>query len=245
VALAAWVTAALRGEANPETAATAGLGPGDEPAPDGADLTEVLHRWRRDGMRAARVVLPAPADPVGLPGPSAFNALACDAGECVIAVADSPPVTGLLPRVLAYGSDLEPGRLVGWYEHPVKHRPVFPVTSLAEADQGLRSGLLEAVEVLTELDVTRDRPGVAERWADLSAAAVAPRSLPPGTPARAVAVLTRALRLRGLLALALTDDGGAISGWEAGRRREALRRLDGVARAAVAAAGNAALEPRR
>jgi hypothetical protein len=51
-------------------------------------------------------------------------------------------------------------------------------------------------------------------------------------------VLATGLRLRAILELALQDDGGAVSGWEAGRRAEVLRRLDGVARRALSAAAS-------
>ncbi|MFZ0161181.1 MAG: hypothetical protein WAL50_19295, partial [Kineosporiaceae bacterium] len=62
---------------------------------------------------------------------------------------------------------------------------------------------------------------------------------PPGLPPRCIAVLATGLRLRALVDLALADDGGAVSGWEATRRAEVLRRLDGVARRSVSAAASA------
>lgn len=253
VVLACWGTAALRGEVSPEHAARWAFRADDEVDGDGVDVAEVLSRLLAAGVRGLRVVLPVAGDPLGLPGPAAFNALACEAGECVIATG---PVTtgasalpaagstlGLVPQVLPFGSDLEPGVVVGWHEHPVALRPAGG-EGLAGADRALRTGLREAADVLTELDVARWRPEAAERWADLRSAQLDARLLPAAVPGRALAVLSDALRLRALLALALEDDGGAVSSWEATRRADVLRRLDGVARHAVAAAANSPLEPR-
>jgi hypothetical protein len=253
VLLASWGTAALRGEVSPEHAARWAFRADDEVDGDAVDVAEVLTRLLAEGVPGFRVVLPVAGDPLGLPGPAAFNALACEAGECVIATgpataaSSSRPAAGtlaLVPQVLPFGSDLEPGVVVGWHEHPVALRPAGG-EALAGADRALRTGLRKAADVLTELDVARWRPEAAERWADLRSAQLDARLLPAALRARALAVLSDALRLRALLALALEDDGGAVSSWEATRRADVLRRLDGVARHAVAAATNSPLERRR
>ncbi len=219
IRLATWGTAALRG-----------LVPLAD-VPDGAAVNALLLPLRESGISGLRAVLVAPGDVVGLPGPPAFNAVACDVGECVVAVDAWPAGSGATVALV-------PGE-GGWTVHAVEHRPTLAVTDLGEADQGLREALLEAAEILGELDVARWRPEAAERWADLSAASLDGGEFPPGLPTRAIAVLATGLRLRAVLELALEDDGGAVSGWEAGRRAEVLRRLDGVARRALSAAASA------
>jgi len=49
-------------------------------------------------------------------------------------------------------------------------------------------------------------------------------------------VLTDALRMREVVALATVDDGAAVTSWQADRRTEVLRGLDRAARHAVVAA---------
>jgi len=247
VLLAAWGSAALQGEVSPEHAAGRAFRAHDEVAADSCDVTAVLTRLRAGSVPGLRVVLPVAGDPVGLPGPAAFNVMACQAGECVIATSAWPAsqatTLALVPQVHEYGSPTEPGTVVGWHEYPVDLRPSGG-EGLAGAERGLRTGLREAADLLTELDVARWRPEAAEQWADLRSTPLDARLLPAAVPARALAVLADALRLRLLLALALEDDGGAVSSWEVTRRAAVLRRLDALARHAVAAAANSPLEPR-
>jgi hypothetical protein len=47
-----------------------------------------------------------------------------------------------------------------------------------------------------------------------------------------------------IVELAAEDDGGAVSGWEATRRSEALRELEHAGRLAMVAAVNAGLDAR-
>ncbi|NKY40086.1 hypothetical protein HGA02_11250, partial [Cellulomonas septica] len=57
-----------------------------------------------------------------------------------------------------------------------------------------------------------------------------------GIDGRRVRVLASAARLRGIVALATQDDGGAVNLWQADQRSTALREVDRVARRAMAAA---------
>lgn len=254
VRFAAWGTAVLAGRADRADLADlvrAIRDPQDDDhllsGPDATEeepglLAEGFDLLAGAGVRGLRPVLPVPGDLSGLPGPPEFNVVACEVGECVIGTGGpdgSAGALGLVPLITEYGSALEPGTSVTWTAHAVERRPHLDVADLGEADRDLRRALTEATTLLRELDVARWRPEVAEQWADLSGAVLDPLALPPGWPARAVAVLGTALRLRAIVDLAVDDDGGAVSGWEAGRRRTALRQLDGVARRAVATAGNA------
>jgi hypothetical protein len=53
-----------------------------------------------------------------------------------------------------------------------------------------------------------------------------------------VRVIGTAVRVRGIVEVATLDDGGLVSGWEASRRGELLREIDGTARRALAAAAS-------
>jgi hypothetical protein len=266
--LAAWGTAALRGEVDPARAVRAVQRDDEEHAVDDPDavavrpaaafgagtprLADLLDGLADHGVGALRLVLPAPGDVLGLPGPTGFNALALEAGEAVLSEAGSAPESttpagrpslGVVPLVQQFGSAWEPGATVTWQLHRVvAHRPLV-TGSLGEADQLLREALREATEELARLDVARWRDDAATAIAAIREGVLAPDALPPSAPPRSVRVLGTAARLRAIVDLALADDGAATSGHEATRRAQALRGLDATARRAISAAVNAMLEP--
>lgn len=257
--LAAWGTAALRGECA-WTDAVRAVVRDDEPhtvdteqvqgavlPSEGSDgvfrLLRFLHHSAADTLR---VVLPAPGDVLGLPGPPAFNEEAAVAGECVLVdFGPRTPGYGLVPTIEAFGSAYEVGHLVTWTLTHTNPLRVTDVGSLAEADRALKEALGEAIETLATLDVARWREDAADRIAAVREGVLAPNSLPRGAPPRAVQVLSSAARIRAIVALAVEDDGAAISGHEAQRRAQALRGLDAVARRGIVAAVNAVHEPVR
>ena len=88
------------------------------------------------------------------------------------------------------------------------------------------------IDTLADLDVARWRPEMAEALIDLRE--VGSRShdgLPPGYAPRAEALATRARRCLLVCELALADEGGAASAYEADSRRRALRRPHAARRA--------------
>jgi hypothetical protein len=248
--LAAWGTAWLQGRASTAGVVRAVAGddephrvePADELGCSAADLEGLLVALRDAGVPALRVVLPVPGDPVGLPGPPAFNASALEAGECVVTAGG--PSWGAVPEVTEFGSEWEPGHLVTWRLGPVAERRTVHADGLAEAERALREGLLEATARLTLLDVAALGPDAAEQLRQVRRAELAPGALPAGTPARSLQVLSTAGRLRAVLSLASQDDGAAVNVFEAQERARALRELDVVCRHAVVAAVNAATAPR-
>ena len=254
VRLAAWGTAALRGEV-PFGAAVAAVSRDDEPHDVGGDAADPgvvdlvgLLGWLAGRTSSLRVVLPAPGDVMGLPGPPAFNADAIDAGEAVVtdgAGATPGPAVGVLPAVTEFGSAWEPGAMVTWHVHAVEPRRVTDWGSLTEAERALRQALLQATEALASLDVARWREDAADRIAGVRDGGLPRDAVPPGTDQRAVRVLATAARVRAIVALASEDDGAAISGWEAAKRVEALTGVDGIARRAMAAAVDSSLVPAR
>lgn len=253
VRLAAWGTAALRGEV-PSAAAVTAVSRDDEPhdvggdaaGPGVVDLVGLLG-WLATRTSSLRVVLPAPGDVMGLPGPPAFNADAIDAGEAVVTDGGSQTGLGLglLPAVTEFGSAWEPGAMVTWHVHAVEPRRVTDWGSLTEAERALRQALLQATEALASLDVARWREDAADRIAGVRDGGLPRDAVPPGTDQRAVRVLATAARVRAIVALASEDDGAAISGWEAAKRAEALAGVDGIARRAMAAAVDSSLVPAR
>ncbi len=247
--LATWAGAALAGRVPAEQALLAIRGEDEPHAVEVVDedvlracddLPSLLAALRVAGVSGLRVVLPAPGDVLGLPGPSHVNHEALDAGECALAVG-GPPLA-LVPVVEAFGSATETGHQVTWRVHRTEPLRVTDVGSLAEAERHLREALMAATEALADLDVARWRPDAADRIGGLRSGRGPTGLLPPGAPPRSARVLDLAWRVRGIVDLAREDDGGSVSGWEAGRRADALRGLDEVGRRAVVAAINAPLE---
>ncbi len=245
--LAAWGTAWLRGRASVAGVVAAVTGD-DEPhvvepqdvLPGPADLPALLVALKEAGVPALRVVLPVPGDPVGLPGPPAFNAAALEAGECVLTAGG--PAWGAVPGVVEFGSEWEPGHQVTWQVRPVEAPRVLPSAGLAEAERELKEGLLAATDALDRLDVASLGPDAALRLRRVRQAELPTKALPAGTSPRSLQVLATAGRLRAVLSLAAEDDGASVNAWEAGERARTLRGLDAVCRRAVVAAVNAATE---
>lgn len=225
-------------EPAPPTTALPGLeaAPPPEPPRDvPGGLLGLLATLRTAGVRELRAVLPAPGDAIGLPGPAPVTSAAVEAGEAVVADADGVRWV-LVPAVTRFGSALEPGHVVRWRMLDADPRPVPGVVQLADADRELRGGLLEAIDELSRLDVARWRDEAAADLEFVRSGALPGWLLPPGTGARQVAVLSSALKVRVIVGLARRDDGGSLGAWDAGRRDDVLRRLDGIARRAIAAA---------
>lgn len=187
-----------------------------------------------------RLVLPVPGDPRGLPGPGPFTGAAMLSGEGVIAGR-----LGFVPEVRSHtsGSGVT-FETVLWRAHQLPDplgRPAPAGPTAAEAEAELSTALAEATRVLTQLDVAMWRP-------ELSGAITALRrpdadcDLPPGFDARARRLYARASILDRVLALAEhAAPGGAVTGYEARRRDDALRPLQTACRRALVAACNAPL----
>lgn len=226
--LAVWFTAWAGGEVSLDDARDAivaedtahdvvGLPGEDEPLP----MILALGRLQAEGATAAGLALPVPGDPLGLAGPPAFNAHAVDAEEAVVLGGVDG---GLVPHVAGAG--------VVWRFHPAVSRRQIP--DLADADTSLRRALLDAANALARLDVARWRPEVADELVSLRRGHHL--TFPAGWDHRAVRVASLAARCRGVVELALDDDGGAITAGEADARRAALAPLDQAARRALVAA---------
>jgi len=225
--LVAWGNAALSGATSLDEATdritaddpahrVSGL-PG-ETSPVGISLA--LGRLRGHGAVALRLVLPVPGDPTGLPGPPAVNAIAVEAAEAAITVGG---------RSLA----LVPGGRGTWQAYDVAPAS-SSVPTVAEVERMLAEELRECAEELARLDVAKWGPEAASLLAGRarSSAPALPQSYPP----RAHALLTQALRIGAVAALARRSEGAAVSASEMGQRSVVLDRLATASRRAVEAA---------
>jgi hypothetical protein len=156
-----------------------------------------------------RLVLPAPGDPRGLPGPGPFSGAALLSGEGVIANR-----LGLVPEVRSHtsGSGVT-FETVLWRVYGLAEAPhVFDEPTTAEAEAELSTALAEATRALAKLDVAQWRPELAGALAALRRPDNA-TDLPPGYDPRARRLYARANILDRVLALAEdAAPGGAIAG---------------------------------
>ncbi len=246
--LASWLSAWLAGEASlPELVSRATALDEDHLVVglwiDDLDLEQAAARLRADGVQQVRVVLPAPGDPLGLPGPGPFTSAALVAGEGVLALTADGTGTGLVPQLTHHGTELD-GTVttVTWATWPVTVAGPDQGPFLHEAEHDLRLGVVEAARALADLEVARWSPDVADALMDLRSAArrgIDDDELPRSWPPRAREVLVRTRQLAALLALAQRDVGGAIDAGQAAARDQVLRDLARVVRRARVAAYNA------
>jgi hypothetical protein len=252
--LVAWGNAALLGHASLDDAVDGVLGPDTMHrvhglAGDAVGLALALGRLRVEGVRGLRLVLPVPGDVAGLPGPPAFNGVAVQAGEAVLAIrpgdacdhpaGPGPAPYGLVPAAEALGSS---GTAVSWRAYAVAPPRAGALPTLAEADRELAEAMRTATALLAALDVARADPEALDALARLREDAAAD-GLAPGYPARAHRVLHTARRVARIAAIAARGPGGAVSAGQIGRRAAALDPLHRASRRAVVAACNAVLEP--
>jgi hypothetical protein len=187
-----------------------------------------------------RLVLPAPGDPRGLPGPGPFSGAALLAGEGVVAGS-----LGIVPELRTHTSGSgDTFSTVLWRVYPLD-RPAaaFGEPSAAEAEAELSTVLAESTARLARLDIAQWRPELAGALAQLRRPDNG-TDLPPGFDPRARRLYARASILDQVLALAEhAAPGGAVNGYEAQQRDEALRPLTAACRRALVAACNAPLAP--
>lgn len=229
-----WATAWLRGHVVTDLLLDAVIGPdathtvgglaalGLSQAEGAESLLTGLARVRSEGATGFGLALPVEGDLVGLGGPASFNAAALEAGQAVVAPAAG---LGLVP--------VRVGAAVTWMAHRAARRQLPDV---GQADRDLRQELPRAADALADLDVARWRAEAADHLLNLRHRPEV--AAPPGVPARCVELTARALQAREIVALALLDDGGAVSSYEIAARREALLPLARAARHALVAAGS-------
>jgi hypothetical protein len=207
---------------------------------DAVSLPLALGTLRTLGVVGLRLVLPEPGDLAGMPGPASASADAVSRGCAVLTIAPLGVASlALLPSSVAS----DDGAVVRWDVVAVDHS-VAPhgLPTLSEAERMLAEAMREATTSLDLLDVARGRDDVAGRLSGLDREL---RSLPlPASLApRAQRLVVSASRLLGILDVASSSDGAAVTAAEAARRTDALRPLRRVARHSLCAGYSAALEP--
>ena len=250
--LVAWSNAVALGLASPDLAAAEVVA--DDPphrvvglGPDPVSMPVLLAMVRRSGQATARLALPVPGDPVGLPATDPVLVPAIEAGEVAV-----------LPDVTAAASDAGDALEAAWGLVPAVEEsgvrwtayrtagstPTNGATSLPDAEQGLAQSLREATAVLDRLDAASWTDQDADDVAALRSGRLDGDGLAPGYPDRAAAVLVRARRLRTIVRLASRGDGGTLTASAAVQRVAALAPLDRAARHAEMAAYNAVADSR-
>ena len=203
-------------------------------------LRQALSTLSRLHPDEVRLVLPAPGDPRGLPGPGPFTSAALLAGEGVIAGR-----LGLVPQVRTHTSGSgDTFETVIWQVFPLPEAPcpTGAEPTAAEAEAALSTALATTTAQLTRLDVAAWRPELASSLAALRRPDNG-AELPPGYTPRARRLFARAGVLDQVLALAeVAAPGGAVNGFEMQQREEALRPLTVACRQALVAACNSPLE---
>lgn len=238
--VAAWGTAFLTGRASLDETTLRIVGddrqhdvvglPGDETR---TGWTLAFGRIRAAGVAGLRLVLVAPGDPTGLPGPASLTSAVMAAGEGVLTYG-GPPL-GLVPMQSIHG--------VTWEVHSAQDQLVGEPT-LSEAERMLTETLTTTTQELLRLDCAGFGPEVAGALSEMRAGERAEcGTLPPGYPPRAARVLTMADRVTAIADLASASNGGATSMTSTDARAALLRELRHAARRARVAAYNAVLEP--
>lgn len=176
-------------------------------------LESVLAELRLAERDSWVLALPVPGTLGALRGPRQLNEAALEAGEAVI---------GLTAGIALVPSRVGPA--VQWQVFAAE-RPFTTLTPY-DAERALNEIVLDAAATLASLEIaagTRPRPDTGLRLA-------------PGYPSRQLATAERAARLLQAADLALADEGGAISVYEADQRARVLRRLRAAASDALCAA---------
>ena len=164
-----------------------------------------------------RLALPVPGDLTGLPGPDLRRAALASGAAAVALADDGAGCLGLVPRREPHGNEAE-GRTVTvtWSAFVVAEPAATVHLPLTEADQALTAALTES----TQTAGPRHRAVAARAGGGTDQLRRTARSgtdegswLPPGYPARAGLLLTRAAQLGRVVELATADDpGGAVTG---------------------------------
>lgn len=204
-------------------------------AEDGSEtpLSEALIRWRALGA-PVRLVLPAPGDLRGVPGPAPFRAAALDAGEAIHGGGYA-----LVPDVVAANPASSARPDVRWRTFAVD-AALPDELGVADAQRELTEVIRHTAQALLAADVAGASTDVAEALAHARRAGER-LDLPIGYPPRAVTLLAQAERMRAALHLATLDPvGGAVDRLGMQARDEALRPLAVAVRHARLAGYNAA-----
>ncbi|MEI8080802.1 MAG: hypothetical protein WCI74_03045 [Actinomycetes bacterium] len=176
----------------------------------------------------ARVVLPVPGDPLGLPGPATFNQLAVQAGQAVVL---DGTATALVPTASA--------NTTVWTVHPVDpDHGTSAAIAADEATRAIKSAMLEATETLASLGPLDNRDEAGRRLRSIDDALTLLR-LPASLPRERVATALSAVRVLAIVQVATASQHARATRSEQDAAAGSLLELARTARHALAAACNA------
>lgn len=181
-----------------------------------------LGQLRRHGVSQVTVALPSPGDPIGLGGPTRFNADALEAGEALLLHGAG---LGLVPQLSE--------STIRWGVSSASPPSYLP--DVATADRTLRAVLLDVTAELVALDVISWSPDAADALMNLQAPLHLDSSMSFAS-AEAARTAVTGLRSKQIVELTLRDEGGALTADEMTRRRQTMAPLHRAAQAAVVAA---------
>ena len=187
---------------------------------------------RHEGFATSRLVLPAPADPLGLPGPADLNRRALDVGAAILLLPPGPAPDRATVLVPILDDDEWPLHVV-----PLGPAVVSAWPTLAQARAEFVRAVSGHSDALHALDVAGDARGLRDLVEDEDGTPLPP--LPPRMAAERRELLGRARLVAVLCAAAMGDDGAAVNAAEATSRAAHLRSLAAVARRSIAAAVSA------
>lgn len=235
----AWMRALHAGVASPEQVLHALRGDDEsiEFRSDAMSLIpgpEVIAAWLTEGWGPAWLVLPVPGDPRGLAGPGPSTAAALLAGEAVVSERAI-----IVPSVEAFGNSIEGyTTITTWQVFPLATPLVsLPGVGVREADRALRAAMVEAVDVLADLNQSRWSPELAEAVADIRTTRKEgdpfASSLPSPYSPEARELIARAGVIQRIVDLASTGADADLTSMDNDRRRRALAPLAAAVRQAL------------
>ncbi len=193
-------------------------------------LSAAVIDWRRRGQPVV-LVLPVSGDLRGLPPEADFRTAAFEAGAAVLGGG-----LGLVPERVEYHPSSAPPSIT-WH--------AFDVGSATAEYVGVAEAQYELAEAIRTSAAALSRAGVTDWQSDGGERAARVRmsgdllDLPPGYPGRAVSLISQAMRMRALLALAVDSPGGAVDLASTSLRATELRSLATATRRALLAGYNA------
>ncbi|ROR74263.1 hypothetical protein [Bogoriella caseilytica] len=211
--------------------------------PETSDSTQALATMLHALAPAQQVaaVLPRPGDLMGSPATCSADLLEAGEGVVVLGAAGAEARVAI-PHIEVFGSALESGEIVHWRFHRLHAEPASAsrilggIESVAHARREITRALTDAVEILEALDVARERPDLADDVLDLSLAHLDAQLMPPDLDTRTLDLLERSARLLGIVELAQSDTGAAVTAVSIDTRAGALGEIARQARHALAAA---------
>lgn len=229
-ALTAWIGASLQGGSSADDLTDAAARVGlrrISTATDSLTPALAMAQLRAAGLRVARLVLPAPGDAEGLPGPASLNMRAIGEGAAIILTDDSPAPTAATVLLPSDDGDWST------YAVPLPATVVSAWPTPRQARAAFGTGVAGHSQALAALDVAADAKGLRGMVQDEDDRPLPP--LPASIADERRELLGRARLVSLLAAAAATDDGAAVSAAEATSRAAHLRSLAAIARRAIAA----------